>query len=134
MGRVGSGSRLYKTETRCACDSRCTGATGPKCDCECGGANHGTNRVVEVNVSCGNAPVAVMPDNAKAMAVATEFRAALAPVEDELAALYARQRAGEWLPSHTFDRLRTLQSLRHRARKSKTHAARMKMLASFTAA
>jgi hypothetical protein len=23
------------------CDPRCTGARGPKCDCECGGANHG---------------------------------------------------------------------------------------------
>lgn len=23
------------------CDPRCTGAVGPKCSCECGGANHG---------------------------------------------------------------------------------------------
>lgn len=23
------------------CDARCTGATGPACDCACGGANHG---------------------------------------------------------------------------------------------
>jgi hypothetical protein len=23
------------------CDSRCTGATGPACDCSCGGDNHG---------------------------------------------------------------------------------------------
>lgn len=25
------------------CDSRCTSATGPKCDCSCGGANHGAD-------------------------------------------------------------------------------------------
>lgn len=25
------------------CDARCTSATGPKCDCSCGGANHGAN-------------------------------------------------------------------------------------------
>jgi hypothetical protein len=25
------------------CDRRCTGATGPKCDCSCGGANHGAD-------------------------------------------------------------------------------------------
>lgn len=25
------------------CDARCTGATGPNCDCSCGGANHGAN-------------------------------------------------------------------------------------------
>ena len=23
------------------CDARCTGATGPNCDCACGGENHG---------------------------------------------------------------------------------------------
>lgn len=25
------------------CDGRCMGATGPSCDCSCGGANHGIN-------------------------------------------------------------------------------------------
>jgi hypothetical protein len=25
------------------CDARCMGATGPSCDCSCGGANHGAN-------------------------------------------------------------------------------------------
>lgn len=25
------------------CDSRCTGAIGPNCECQCGGANHGAN-------------------------------------------------------------------------------------------
>lgn len=25
------------------CDRRCTGATGPSCDCSCGGANHGAD-------------------------------------------------------------------------------------------
>lgn len=25
------------------CDSRCMGAKGPNCDCQCGGANHGAN-------------------------------------------------------------------------------------------
>lgn len=25
------------------CDSRCTSATGSKCDCSCGGANHGAD-------------------------------------------------------------------------------------------
>lgn len=26
------------------CDSRCTGASGKSCDCECGGANHGASK------------------------------------------------------------------------------------------
>lgn len=25
------------------CDARCTGAHGPKCDCSCGGKNHGAD-------------------------------------------------------------------------------------------
>jgi hypothetical protein len=25
------------------CDARCLNATGPSCECECGGANHGAN-------------------------------------------------------------------------------------------
>lgn len=25
------------------CDGRCMGATGPNCECSCGGANHGAN-------------------------------------------------------------------------------------------
>lgn len=31
--------RVRVTSTRC--DPRCTGATGPRCDCSCGGHNHG---------------------------------------------------------------------------------------------
>lgn len=27
------------------CDARCMAATGPNCDCSCGGANHGANHV-----------------------------------------------------------------------------------------
>ena len=30
------------------CDGRCTHATGPSCDCKCGGKNHGSHLVVEV--------------------------------------------------------------------------------------
>jgi hypothetical protein len=30
------------------CDGKCTGATGPNCDCICGGENHGTGRVVPI--------------------------------------------------------------------------------------
>lgn len=28
------------------CDSRCTGARGPDCECQCGGANHGRGRLL----------------------------------------------------------------------------------------
>lgn len=51
-----AGARLARDTVRCACDHRCTGATGPSCDCVCRGENHGTGAVVEVTVDAGGVP------------------------------------------------------------------------------
>lgn len=50
MGKVGRtrAGRLLTPEERSPCDGRCTNARGPNCDCRCGGANHGSRRVVTV--------------------------------------------------------------------------------------
>lgn len=56
MGIV-HGDKFVKHENRPACDGRCTHAHGPTCDCACGGANHGTGRVVNVIVSEGKVKV-----------------------------------------------------------------------------
>lgn len=40
MGKIGPANTVLKTETRCKCDDRCVWASGPVCDCICGGANH----------------------------------------------------------------------------------------------
>ena len=53
MGRVGRKPGLVLDSQRCACDARCTCATGPSCDCSCGGVNHGTGRVVPIEVDAG---------------------------------------------------------------------------------
>jgi hypothetical protein len=45
MGRVQQ-TNLVKTGVKSACDLRCTNAVGPKCDCLCEHANHGTHRLV----------------------------------------------------------------------------------------
>lgn len=55
LGHV-SGNKLAKLEDRCPCDGRCTGATGPNCDCQCGGINHGSGRLVTVEIITGNIP------------------------------------------------------------------------------
>lgn len=34
---------LGKLNPEKVCDGRCMGATGPNCECQCGGANHGCN-------------------------------------------------------------------------------------------
>lgn len=56
MGIV-HGDKFIKHENRPACDGRCTHAHGPSCDCACGGANHGTGRVVSVVVAEGKIKV-----------------------------------------------------------------------------
>lgn len=76
MGRV-EGDRLTQTKYLCPCDGRCTGALGPNCDCQCGGANHGSGRVVEVQVDAGRA-VARPVNLAQAQIIAGEYRRAVA--------------------------------------------------------
>ncbi len=36
-----------------ACDARCTSARGPKCDCSCGGANHGADHACSTRAVFG---------------------------------------------------------------------------------
>ena len=105
MGRV-EGDRLTKTEYRCPCDGRCTGALGPNCDCQCGGANHGSGRVVEVQIDAGRA-VARPLNLAQSQMVADEYRRALAAA-----------RARGW-PSWKLNRVRDM----------KVHKNRMEALA-----
>jgi hypothetical protein len=62
MGHV-TRDRLVRTSEACACDGRCTNATGPSCDCQCGGENHGSGRTVTVEYDAGGVPrVNVPPD------------------------------------------------------------------------
>lgn len=56
MGVV-QGDKYVKSENRAPCDGRCTHAHGPSCDCQCGGVNHGTGRVVMTVVKEGKVVV-----------------------------------------------------------------------------
>lgn len=47
MGRV-ERDRILQESYDVPCDGRCTNALGPKCDCSCGGINHGSGMLVEV--------------------------------------------------------------------------------------
>lgn len=83
LGRVARNKRgLVLDSERCACDGRCTSAPGPMCDCSCGGVNHGTGRVVAVEVDAGGIPrlavgAAAEVDACKARAA--EYAAAMEP-------------------------------------------------------
>lgn len=61
MGVV-QGDKYVLTANRPACDGRCTHAHGPHCDCQCGGVNHGTGRIVQTIIKEGKVQV-VKPDN-----------------------------------------------------------------------
>ena len=84
MGQV-KGNLLERTEEKCACDMRCTHATGPVCDCQCGGENHGTGRIVTVIIH-SNIPVAQV--NAESVARGKLWRALVASAERRLKAVY----------------------------------------------
>lgn len=67
-------AKLYKVEERCACNHSCTHAQGPKCDCGCHGANHGTGMTVQRMIVNGSEPVIPAHDAEKAMARMREWR------------------------------------------------------------
>lgn len=123
MGRVYQ-ERLVKDETRCACDARCTSAAGPKCDCHCGGKNHGRGTVVHVRIECGKIVAETKP-TAKQVMEAKEYRATLA---EALEAYRSLAYAG-YLPYDQFARKLRIERELAKAKKARTHAARMKHLA-----
>lgn len=61
MGRVRQ-DRLKMDETRCACDARCTEARGPLCSCSCGGAHHGSGKLIVVEIDKGGVPRVTSPN------------------------------------------------------------------------
>lgn len=64
MGKVHRG-RLVDVRYAPPCDGRCTNAQGPSCDCQCGGANHGSGRLVEVITKAK--PEKIDDDNQKSL-------------------------------------------------------------------
>jgi hypothetical protein len=128
MGRVGSKDRFTALSLRCPCDSRCTHATGPNCECSCGGANHGTTRVVCVKVDAGGVP----RTQGANLAAAQEFRAAVDAARSRLARLpFAEQfAAGQFIPDRTaWEQLRAAHAGFAAARKYLTHSRRLRALA-----
>lgn len=130
VGKV-KGKAVFRDELRCACDGRCTNAPGPACDCSCGGANHGTGRVVTVEVEAGRAVVRT-PDPATAAARAAEYRAALAAADAAIVARHGRDleryKAGEFLPRPTWDAIERDRAARRHAAGLKTHSKRVAAL------
>lgn len=134
-GRTRDDGSAWRTDVeRCACDHRCTGARGPSCSCQCGGANHGTGRTVTVTIVEGVPHMAAPRDAAKLVARVAEFRAAreevFAMIESRYGDVFRRKSAGERVPDFGFylDGRGYQSDLRDVGNK-RTHAARMAGLA-----
>lgn len=84
LGRVARSRGLVLDSERCPCDARCTAAPGPSCSCRCGGENHGSGRVVPVELDAGGIPRIKVEDVETCRARAEEFRRAMAPLRERL--------------------------------------------------
>ena len=75
MGKA-KNDRLIVEGVRVPCDPRCTAAIGPKCDCACSGANHGSGALVRVEIDKGGVPIVSQPADLPArLGIAEVFRA-----------------------------------------------------------
>lgn len=131
MGKV-EGTALTQPGERCPCDLRCTSAAGPKCNCLCGGVNHGSHRRSQVDIVTGSVPRVTPPNDPAALARATEYRAAVAPLA-ELVANLRKRKAASWVDRDTYNLLQSRAYLLNKVRKCRTHSVRMKLLAEWAA-
>lgn len=133
MGRVVR-KRLTVTETLCACDGRCTSATGPSCDCSCGGANHGSGAVVRVIRDAGAVPSLTARDSDAQYAAAAAYRAAIKAaqtrMEIEYGSLLEDYKQGKRIASYETwsDIKRDYETIR-KARALRSRGGRIKALA-----
>ena len=117
--------RLVQGAIGVPCDGRCTSATGPVCDCQCGGENHGSMRVVFFDRDMGGVPrmVSGSVDADKRFARRDEF-GALREQAETLFEQLPGDMGSYWDPSPK----RFLRAAILKARKSKAHHHRMKLL------
>lgn len=127
MGRVGRKPGLVLDSERCACDARCTNATGPSCDCSCGGANHGTHRVVAIEVGAGGVPRIMSLDATECLRRAEEYKAAMEPHRAELRAM-REARAWRYNSRPSCDEDRLARALGHISA-LRTHKGRLAAIA-----
>lgn len=137
MGRVVSTFRpwLAREEEQSPCDARCSDARGHKCDCPCGGENHGKGAIVTL-VSAGGIPRVTVLDVAAATKRASEWTArkteASAAFDARFGSLRARKARREWLGAAeyaTWNLSERLHGEMTDARGMRTHKGRMDKLA-----
>jgi hypothetical protein len=126
MGRVQKGAEpgLVKEQKVCACDDRCTCATGPMCSCACGGKNHGHWWATKTVVTVTDGIPKVTPPDEDAVARGEEYRGLVKKAYDLITKKYGEGWAERsvWVAR---------ESAKHRildAKKNRRHSLRIKKL------
>lgn len=137
MGRVVSTFRpwLGREEEQSPCDARCSDARGHKCDCPCGGENHGKGAIV-VLVSEGGVPRVTVLDRATALQRSAEWTKRLeetrAAFDARFGSLRERKAARRWLDAGDYATWALSERLHDEIRDAagmRTHKGRMDKLA-----
>lgn len=133
MGRVGidvaGGETLREVHERCPCDMRCTHALGPHCDCRCQGENHGSQRMVTVEVIVGTVPRVSFKNDEAALQAATLWRMMRDALQKQIDELQApRVKDGQWLEYKIYTVVEKKKKALRTARENRTHEARMRNL------
>lgn len=124
--------RVVRMEDHTPCDSRCTMASGPSCNCQCGGKNHGTKITVRTAVDVGGIPRITPPDPVKARRVHGEWLKARQEAEARVRRFFPGLGAVEagtssWEASQAFRARRYMDAI-DRAGALRTHGGRLKAL------
>lgn len=124
--------RFEKVGVKSACDERCTNAAGPLCNCQCGGPNHGTGKVVTFVIAEGWVVVDPFDDNSQK--VADEFRKAVRDAKWRIIAKFgdAYQRYKQHVgfnPTENYWAMRSADIKLAKARKIAIHKKRLEELA-----
>jgi hypothetical protein len=119
--------KVVATYQATPCDARCTDARGTRCDCSCGGENHGSHRVVTVRQLLGEE--ALLAERAERM---KRRMSEIAPLLDEAeqlknriaeilelryADVLAKYRAGRYLVGAEWTRYLDFRDLRRELRR-----------------
>lgn len=134
LGPVTDTGRWLREELRPRCDGRCISATGPQCNCRCGGENHGQGLAATVVVRRDGGAVVLRPvDTEEARRRAEEYRVAKQAVHAALEARYGGAwvdyRQGLYIPSKAlWWELRTWAQDFAEAKRLLTHRLRIRRL------
>lgn len=129
--------RVVRLEDHPVCDGRCIGATGPNCDCQCGGDHHGSGRVVTVEAADLGAARLTAVEAEVQIARAVEYRAARDALDSairscRLAAAFEARRAGQYVQGGDYQECLHVHERRAHAMGLRTHAGRLRALTSLT--